>query len=219
MIWRVALLVWLSAQGALAQEFVSANGPLNDNDFYALVSCGAPPGGTCSKQVVRWDKPAVTVAIIRMDRAFLGGKTKRADVALDLAIAQINAANTAIRLIRDPGNPEPDIPFLFIDMPARSTLENTGFSRLDGTPISAAGVRVFARDGTIERAVILVTLGLQRRAYESVILEELVQALGLLTDIAGPYYETRSVLSQSSNSRTKLGEQDIMALERHYPAR
>ena len=195
------------------------NGALGDDDFYRLTACAAPPAGDCSKPFVRWQKPELTVAITRMDRAFLGGKSKRADVALDLALAQLNAADMGLRLVRNDAAQDPDIPILFLDTPARSTLQGTGFARLDGTPISAAGVRVFAKDGIIRKSVILVTLGLQKRAYESVLLEELTQALGLLTDIGGPYYETRSVLSQSSNAVKKLGAQDIMALERHYPAR
>ena len=80
-------------------------------------------------------------------------------------------------------------------------------------------MRVFAKDGVILKSVILFTTGLQMRAYESAMLEEIIQGLGLLTDIGGTYYETRSILSQSSNALTKLGKQDIMALGRHYPAR
>jgi hypothetical protein len=80
-------------------------------------------------------------------------------------------------------------------------------------------VRVFAKDGVILKAVIIFTTGLQKRAYESAMLEEITQGLGLLTDIGGAYYESRSIFSQSSNALTKLGKQDIMALGRHYPAR
>jgi hypothetical protein len=41
--------------------------------------------------------------------------------------------------------------------------------------------------------------------------------MGLWTDIGGPYYESRSIFSESSNSLVRLGEQDLMALRRHYP--
>ena len=43
--------------------------------------------------------------------------------------------------------------------------------------------------------------------------------MGLMTDIRNPYYETRSVFSEDSNTVQKLGVQDRMALRRHYPAR
>ncbi len=48
-------------------------------------------------------------------------------------------------------------------------------------------------------------------------LEELTQCMGLWTDIGGSYYESRSIFSESSNSLVRLGEQDLMALRRHYP--
>ena len=51
-----------------------------------------------------------------------------------------------------------------------------------------------------------------------IMIEELSQAMGLLTDIRNPYYETRSVFSEDSNSVIKLGEQDRIALGLHYPA-
>lgn len=217
MIWRGALL-WLAlASGACAQEYLSTQGALSDEAFYRLVSCAAPPNGACGKPVVRWPKTDLTVGITRMDRVYLGGKKKRAEAALTRAIQQINAAGSAIRLTRD--DTAPDIPILFLDIPARGTIRNSGFKALDGTPISAAGVRVFAKNGVILKSVILFTTGLHMRAYESAILEEITQGLGLLTDLGGAYYESRSILSQTSNALKNLGEQDIMALGRHYPAR
>lgn len=49
-------------------------------------------------------------------------------------------------------------------------------------------------------------------------LEEITQALGLITDIQNPYYRNRSIMSQDSdNSLKTLGEQDKLALMRHYP--
>lgn len=210
-------LACLAALPAPAQEYLSADGALSDRDFYRLVACAAPPDAPCLKPFVKWDTTDLSVGITRMERAYLGGKAKRAEAALVRAMQEINSAGSAIRLTRDDANP--DIPILFLDIPARSTIENSGFNALDGTPIGGAGVRVFAKDGVIQRSVILFTTGLQMRAYESVMLEEIMQGLGFLTDIGGGHYESRSIFSQSSNARTKLGKQDIMALGRHYPAR
>lgn len=217
MIWRAAL-VCLACSGSVgAQEFLTAQSALSDDNFYRMVACAAPPEGSCAKPMVRWPKSDLTIGITRMDAAYLGGKKKRAEAALERAIKQINAAGSAIRLTRN--DTAPDIPILFLDMPARTPIRDSGFAALDGTPISAAGVRVFAKDGVIMTSVILFTTGLQMRAYESVMLEEIMQGLGFLTDIGGPYYESRSIFSQSSNALTKLGPQDIMVLGRHYPAR
>lgn len=217
MLWRAAFFSAALASSGAAQEFITTDTALGDEDFYRLVACAAPPGGTCQKPEIRWDKPEITVGITRMERAYLGGKKKRAEAALFLALKEINSADLGIRLVRD--DRDPDIPILFLDMPAGANLKDTGYQVLDGTPISAAGVRVFAKDGVILKSVILFTLGLQIRAYESAMLEEIVQGLGLMTDIGGEFYETRSIFSQSSNALKKLGKQDLMALSRHYPAR
>lgn len=217
MIWRALFVSLACASSAAAQEFLTTETALSDDHFYNLVSCAAPPAGKCGKDLVRWPKTALTIGITKMDRAYLGGKKKRAEAALTRAIAEINAAGSAIRLKRD--DDTPDIPILFLDIPARSSIQNSGFKVLDGTPISGVGVRVFAKDSVILKSVIIFTTGLQKRAYESAMLEEITQGLGLLTDIGGHYYETRSIFSQSSNALTKLGTQDIMALGRHYPPR
>ena len=71
----------------------------------------------------------------------------------------------------------------------------------------------------ILKSVIIFTTGLEKRAFERVMLEEITQGLGLMTDKGGPYYQSRSIFSQSSNALTKLGKRDIIALGRHYPAR
>ncbi len=217
MIWR-ACLFWLAMSLTVhAQEFLTAETALNDDDFYAMVSCAAPPQGVYGKRLVRGPKTDLTIGITKMGRTYLGGKKIREAAAIVRAIAEINAAGSAIRLTRD--DVDPDIAILFLNIPARSAIKRSGYPVLEGTPISAAGVRVFSKDGTIFKSVILFTTGLQKRAYESVMLEEIVQGLGFLTDIGGTYYETHSILSQTSNALTKLGSQDIMALGRHYPAR
>ena len=217
MIWRTLLLVLGLSSQAQAQEFLSTEVALSDDEFYRLVSCAAPPKGDCVKPIVRWPKTALTIGITKMDRAYLGGKKIRAEAALSRAIDEINKAGSAIQLTRD--DRSPDIPILFLDIPARSKIKGSGIQPLEGKPISGAGVRVFAKDGQILKSVIIFTTGLQKRAYESAMLEEITQGLGLLTDIGGAHYETRSIFSQSSNALTKLGKQDIMALGRHYPAR
>ena len=212
------LWLWCLPFAGAAQEFVETSGPLSDEDFYALVSCAAPPAKDCQKTRAKWPKTSLSVGIARMDKSYLGGKKKRAETALFLAIQKINAAGSGITLTQT--TTDPDIPILFLDHPGRGALYDTGYPVLDGTPISAAGVRTWVRkDGEIVRAVILFTHALGIRAYESVMLEELMQSLGFLTDIKNPYYNDRSIFAQDSNSRKKLGDQDIMALGRHYPAK
>lgn len=189
---RAALALSLALSSAVsAQEFLATDTALADNDFYRLVACAAPPKGNCKKT--------------------------RAEASLSQAIDETNAAGTAIQLTRDDSNP--DFPILFLDIPARSTIQGSGFQVLEGKSISGAGARVLAKNGMILKSVIIFTTGLEKRAFERLMLEEITQGLGLMTDIGGPYYESRSIFSQSSNALTKLGKQDIIALGRHYPAR
>ena len=71
--------------------------------------------------------------------------------------------------------------------------------------------------GEILAAAIVVSTTLGIASYEGVILEELTQALGLMTDIKSPAYVGVSVLSQDGNRVTRLGAQDKTALKQHYP--
>ena len=76
---RAAVLAGLLALPASAQDYVATSGPLDDDAFYRLVACGAAPGGACAKPFLRWpvSRP-VTVGFDRIDRAYLGGRQKRA---------------------------------------------------------------------------------------------------------------------------------------------
>ena len=71
--------------------------------------------------------------------------------------------------------------------------------------------------GEIIAAAIVVSTTLGIASYEGVILEELTQALGLMTDIKSSAYVGVSVLSQDGNRVTRLGAQDKTALKQHYP--
>ncbi len=208
----------LSCSGAsrlAAQDYIDVTGLISDDAFYRLVSCGAPPGEACQKKIVRWAKPTVTVGITKMDPGFLGGRKKRADAALVRAIQNINDAKAGIRLVRN--DVDPDIPIFFFDMPAGAAVFGTGIDLIEGTRVSAASVKILSRNGAIFKSIVIFTMGLHRRSYESVMLDEITQGLGLHTDIGGEAYETRSVFSQTSNSVKQLGAQDRMALRRHYP--
>ncbi|MCX7567622.1 hypothetical protein OS189_14845 [Sulfitobacter sp. F26169L] len=71
---------------------------------------------------------------------------------------------------------------------------------------------------TINGAVIGLSRSMSIRQYETGLLEEITQALGLMSDIANPHYRGRSILSQNAdNSLKALGDQDKIALIRHYP--
>jgi len=215
---------------------VETAGPLSDAAFYRLVACAAPPDGPCAKPFYRWAKSDITVAITQSAPAFLGGKAKRADAAVVRAVQRLNAVGMSVTLRQTSGSA--DITVHLLDTARGTTITNSTAPLLNGltmanaitafevtahdvTALDATALDVTALDVTgsvITGAAIGVSNTLPLRQYESVLLEEITQALGLITDIQNPYYETRSILSQNAdNSLKTLGTQDRMALIRHYP--
>lgn len=213
-----ALLALLPVAAA-AQEYVDAPGQLTDEEFYRAVACAAPPGGECRKPLVRWEamRP-IRVALRRIDDAFLGRPRLRADAALERALQALNGAGAGFRLARVGADDTAEIEIFFLDIERGQPIAGTGIEGVDGSTLGGASTRVlFNHDtGFILRAAVVFSTTLETRAYESVMLEELTQAMGLMTDIRGPTYDGVSVLAQDSNAATSLGPQDIMALRRHY---
>lgn len=202
------------AHGAQAQDFVDSNGPLDDAAFYRLVACAAPPDGPCAKPFYKWRKTTLTVGIITRDPSFLGGKMKRADAALVRALKHLNAAGSGMSLRQSDTNPDIAIHLL----PTKRGTTITAPAPLGGLTMANAITALDVDGDTIGGAAIGFSSTMTIRQYESVMLEEIIQALGLITDIQNPHYQTRSILSQNAdNSLKTLGEQDKMALIRHYP--
>jgi len=84
--------------------------------------------------------------------------------------------------------------------------------------LGAALVTIWWDDSShITEAVIVMAADLPMAEMAPVLLEELSQAMGLLTDIRNPVYDGISVFSEDSNLVDKLGPQDIAALRMHYP--
>lgn len=221
---RIAILVLLGlalpAPIVAAQDYVETQGILSDEDFYRLVACAAPPGEACRKSIVRWPtQRPLRVQLTQVDRAFLGGKQKRARAALVRAIKYINRAGTGITLRQVSAATEADVRIYLIDTNGETPIVGTGIEGVDGATVSGARVIVWSRTttGEIQRAKIIFGTRLHIRHYESAMIEELTQALGLLTDIRNPAYLGASIFSQDDNDSKDLGPQDLMALRRHYP--
>lgn len=195
---------------------MDSTGPLSDADFYRLVACAAPPDEPCAKPLYRWDKTTITIGIVTRDPAFLGGKQKRAEAAVARAMQHLNAVGMSLTLATTQG--DPDIAIHLLDIPRGGVIEMDTDNRLNGLTMANAIAALDVTGSIITGAEIAFSNTLPRRMYESVMLEEITQALGLITDIRSPYYRTRSILSQEGdNSLKTLGEQDTLALIRHYP--
>lgn len=208
------LLAW----PAQAQEFVAVDGRLSDADFYRLVACAAPPGGPCSKPFIRWPqdrRDPLRVGFVRWPEGVHPVLANTLQEALDNAIFQINGVQAGMRLERTDGL-RPDIEIHVVATAPGSVMTGTGHDMLDGALLPLARVALRAQAGEITQAVIAVSKDVDRRAAASVMLEELVQALGLVTDVLSPAYP-RSVFAEDSNFGVRLVGQDAMVLLRHYP--
>jgi hypothetical protein len=195
---------------------VDSTGPLSDTAFYRLIACAAPPDGACAKPFYRWDKTTLTVGITQRAPAFLGGKIKRAEASVVRALQHLNAVGMGLTLRLS--DDTPDITIHLLDVARGQEITTSTGTLLNGR-IMANAITALDVDGTtIKGATIGFSNTITIRQYESVMLEEITQALGLITDIQNPHYRSRSILSQNAdNSLKTLGEQDRMALIRHYP--
>lgn len=215
------LLLALVATGAWAQDdFVVTDGKLSAQAFYDLVSCGAPPGGPCVFDRVRWapeDALDLVVGFAPVQPGYPRVAMRPMSDALDAAIAEINGAGAALRLRRAGKQEGADVTIHLAAIGEGDAIAGTGVAGVDGEIIGAALVTVWWDDAlNMTDAVIVVAGDLPEEEMRPVLLEEVTQALGLLTDVRNPFYEDLSVFSEDSNRVTKLGVQDREALRRHY---
>ena len=218
---KLVLALLLTANGAAAQEFITANAPLSDTDFYRLVSCAAPLGGDCQKELVRWsptNAQDVSIGIVQVEDGYPANVAQLAAEALASTIAQLNAVDAKLHVTLWDKEIKPDIGIHLLNIVEGDAIRNTGLNPLDGEIIEVAKVQLWWRDDfTLIKGAIVIGKDIDPADVTSIMLEEVTQSMGLLTDIGGPYYQTRSIFSENSNQLTALGAQDVMALRRHYP--
>ncbi|PZR00295.1 MAG: hypothetical protein DI533_06850 [Cereibacter sphaeroides] len=213
----ISLAFALLATAASAQDFVKTKGQLSDEDFHRLVACGAQPGKDCRIPMRYWPSntaQAITVTRLPDIDPVLPAVSAQIDAALDNAIAEINGVGAAIHLLRLPDN-----------MPARIRLSVRSpqalrlLSHETDPRMMPAGMVLFD-PGLPERitgASIVISSRILLGETKSVVLEEVMQSLGLPFDISNDYYQRRSIFSQEANAVTRLTGQDARALSLHYP--
>lgn len=220
--WRALislLLISFPAPHELsAQEFLTVPDIISDDAFYRLIACAAPPGGDCNKPLIYWSEErrlALRIGIANTADTFPSYKLDIVDAAIDAAIAEINGAGANLFLVRVYEG-EMDIPLHLVDTPQGGVIVGTGIEELDGSDIAIGRVAIRSRGEEIVAATIAISQDIRRREIASVVLEELVQSLGLVTDIDSPAYQF-SIFAENGNSMTRLRGQDASALRRHYP--
>jgi hypothetical protein len=217
------LALLAAAQMASAQEvdYLETNGKLSSEDFYRLVACRALPGGPCTVEPVRWPRDMaldLAVDVAPPPPGYSADMAARMSAAVDHAIGEINSAGAALHLRRAAKGETPDISLHLSTVHEGGAIEGTGVWGVDGQVIGAALVTVWWDAGQdLTEAVIVMADDLPPGDVAPVVLEELTQAMGLMTDIRNPAYDGISVFSEDSNSVLRLGPQDKQALRRHYP--
>lgn len=215
------LAVWSAPLPAQQADYLETDGKLSPEDFYRLVSCRALPGGPCTAEPVRWPSHRASdlaVGFASLPPDYPEETAARMAAAVNHAIAEINAAGAALRLRRAKPGETPDITIHLAPVDEGDLIEGTGVRGVDGQEIGAALVTVWWDEGQdLTEAVIVLAENLPDSDVGPVVLEELTQAMGLMTDIRNPFYEDLSVFSEDSNRVTRLGPQDQEALRRHYP--
>lgn len=217
---KTFLFALLCAGPVYGQEYIVTDGPLSDSDFYRLVSCAAVPGQGCNEPVVHWNERVVTVTFAPIPVTYPPELAREMDRVLDHAVAQIGSAAPGLNLQRVAKSASAHIKIQLQPIRVGDAIRGTGYPEMDGIPIGAAQVQIFW-DGNLNltEAAIVFAMDIPLDQAGPIMIEELSQAMGLMTDIRNPYYETRSVFSEDSNSVQKLGVQDREALRRHYPQR
>jgi hypothetical protein len=220
--WRLAMLIPVlllgAPRGAAAEEFVAVPDLVSDEAFYRMVACAAPPGGACTKPLIRWPverRLRLRVGIAQIGAGFATYRLDIVDRAIDRAIAEVNGAGAHL-FVERAFEPPFDVPFYLVDAPQGAEISGTSVPDLDGSQIAIGRVVLRSRGDEITSAAIAISADIQRREIASVVLEELVQSMGLVTDVLSPAYEN-SIFSEQGNSVTRLRGQDAAALRLHYP--
>ncbi|MBA3909037.1 MAG: hypothetical protein C0524_03935 [Rhodobacter sp.] len=197
---------------------IATSGPLTDAEFLRLATCGATPDSDCLSPVLRWDKPRLTLRIGSSKGDTPSGFEARLMPAVRNAINEVNAVGAGVS-ISFTNAPVADITVLATPLGEGTELgEEPGFS---GPGVMGVGYMTVWSDerNRIVEAVILISTTITDSDLTSVVLEEVTQSLGFLYDIENPDYEGVSILSQTSNTTTRLAGQDAAILRLHYPAK
>ncbi|MFT4150067.1 MAG: DUF2927 domain-containing protein, partial [Paracoccaceae bacterium] len=126
-------------------------------------------------------------------------------------------AGASIQLRRNDGAKRPDIQIVPVAL--REGQRTRATPRMpDGDRIGAGHMRVWwdGRNRIFEGSIVIAA-DIAEDQIDSVVLEEVFQALGFLYDVKDPHYEGRSILAQDSSTTVRLQGQDRMLLLRSYP--
>ena len=202
-------------------DYVKVYRKLSDTEFYRLVTCGAPPGGECRIKPAKWssrDVANLTVRITKADNGFPRRGKKIAQTSVERAVREINNTGSSVK-IKHIESGTPDISIELVDTDERPIMPLTGNWAQDVHRINVgAYYSPFLKGNRIVKCDIAVSNLLDHGVMHSIILEEMVQCLGLRFDVWGKAYRNRSIFSERSNRTKRLVKQDAAIIRLHYPS-
>ena len=203
-------------------EYVKSDGVLPIAEFYRSVACGGADPAACGAEIVRWPAAArdgLTVGIAQIDAAVPPMIRSRVIKTLGAAIAEINQSAAQVTLAQVNGRAarRAHIQIFLVAPDRRGRITTARSALLRGQILSSALVRMRHRGPDIQSAHVAIAADIDPDAIASVMLEELVQSLGLMTDILNPHYRHQSVFAEDCDCTDRLAGQDLAALRMHYP--
>lgn len=217
----VVLLLWLAGQ-AVAQEYVTIpDGSLSDEEFYRVVACAAAPKQPCQKPNIKWPDDAahdISLRIVSVAPQYPNPIHTQIHNAVDHAIAQINAAGTIVQMRRAKPRETPDIAIHLVAQNEGDVLRFAPDPDIAGLLIPSGYVHIWWNgNAEITRSIILFSQDIETDDIYSVVLEEVLQSTGLVTDIDSDYYSDKSIFAEDGpNKIIHLLDQDLRAFQRHY---
>ncbi len=220
--FRFFFALFLLCQPAWAVDSVVSKGKLSDRDFYRLIACAAPPGAACQRPFLRWserDARDITVRIVEIESPISARRLSLAKDSVQHAVNEINGVGAAVKLrLIDEGEPDIAVSFITGEIAAGDRrLRGVDDVFLLGSAAAVAEVFSDRRTRNIDFARVTISRFVSDRRMKSVVLEEIVQSLGLMTDVHNQFYHHRSVFSETGSSTKRLRGQDAMAVMVHYP--
>ncbi len=223
----IGLAVFTTMVGAaFARDHTFSNGKLSDDQFYAAISCKAKLDGRCQEKPTRW--PAylsnqLTVGLAQVQKGTSKVQEAVVRTALKDSVAMINAsgANLKLRYVSGIMAHRTWIKVHIVQPQGlRHIIKGVSLKGINGLKAQNARTKLYVtKNHQIGRVGVTIsntiTDPVQLRAL---VLEELVQSLGLMWDIENPFYNKISIFSQSGpDNLLKIEGQDKAALQRHYP--
>ena len=170
------------------------------------------------RPLVNRDARDVSNEIVMIEAGYPAKVAAKLGAGLDATIAGLNGVGAGLMVSRSAPGRVADIRIFLLNSPNERKILGTGLPWFNGVYMKVARMQIGWRASLeILQCAIASRRDAKTSEVERLLIEEVTQCLGFLTDIGGRTYESRSIIWETSNARSQLGAQDAIALRRHYP--